>query len=100
MVNMPGCVGSPSRTTILAPFGKEGGPSFHSISVAGKRAIGLLVWPVAAVGIVNKRRLRAQRGIIGWVRASSASEEDRAPASSSTQGHAQVARARGSQTLP
>src|SRR5256885_15112509 len=65
MVNMPGCVGSPSRTTILAPLGKEGGPSFHSISVAGKRAIGLLVWPVAAVEIVNRSRLRTQRSLIG-----------------------------------
>src|SRR5207249_9772148 len=72
-VNMPGCVGSPSRTAILAPLGKEGGPSFHSISVAGKRAIGLLVWPAAAVEIVTRSRLRTQRGLIGVV--SSRSEE-------------------------
>src|SRR6266571_4947509 len=67
MVNMPGCVGSPSRTTILAPLGKEGGPSFHSTSVAGKSAIGLLAWPAAAVEIVNRNRLRTQRSLIGVV---------------------------------
>src|SRR3989442_14266475 len=65
MVNMPGCVGSPSRMAILAPLGKAGGPSFHSTSVAGKSAIGLLAWPAAAVEIVNRSRLRAQRGLIG-----------------------------------
>src|SRR5438034_244154 len=77
MVNMPGCVGSPSRTVILAPLGKEGGPSFHSISVAGKRAIGFLVWPAAAVEIVNRSRLRTQRGLIGVVSSRARSEERR-----------------------
>jgi len=48
-------------------LGKEGGPSFHSISVAGKRAIGLLVWPAAAVDIANRSRLRTQKGLIGVV---------------------------------
>src|SRR5216683_3117 len=67
IVNIPGWVGSPSRMAILAPFGNDGGPSFHSSSVPGKRAIGLLAWPAAAVGIVNRSRLKTWRCLIGGI---------------------------------